>query len=95
MLLGDQFEVIAQDGRREIVTNGEFVRIHPEASDEGVWIETRMGERLLTGEPFKNDDVICNFYLEGHIDPGEYWLIICSRSDSKRLLRAKRLIRVV
>ena len=24
-----------------------------------------------------------------------YWLVICSRSDSKRLLRAKRLIRVV
>ena len=93
--LDDQFEVMSQDGRREIVLNGEFVRIHPEASDEGVWIETRMGERLLTGEPFKNDDVTCDFYLEGHLDPGEYWLIICSRSDSKRLLRAKRLIRVV
>ena len=92
---GNDYETFSRDGRRNITTNGDYIRIHPEASDEGVWIETRMGERLLTGEVYKNDECICDFYLEGHLDPGEYWMVICSRSASKRLLRAKRLIRVL
>lgn len=92
---GNDFEILSRDGRRNIRTNGAFVMVHPKAGDEGVWVETRTGERLLTGEVYKCSEQTCDFYLEGHLDPGEYWLVICSRSASKRLLRAKRLIRVV
>ena len=92
---GNDFEILSRDGRRNIRTNGAFVKVHSKEGDEGVWVEARTGERLLTGEVYKCSEQTCDFYLEGHLDPGEYWLVICSRSASKRLLRAKRLIRVV
>ena len=88
-------QILSSDGRRTITTNGHNVMVDASAPDEGAWIETRDGKRLLTGEIFNISSVHCDFYLEGHLDPGEYWLVICSRGETPELLRSQLLVRVV
>lgn len=90
-----EYEEITTDGRRKITANGADVKVHAEADDEGVWIEDDAGEKLLRGEVFSTSVTTCDFYLEGHLDPGAYWLVIYSRSNTKKLLRARRRIHVV
>ena len=90
-----EYEEITTDGRRKITSNGVDVKVHADAADEGVWIEDDAGERLLHGEVFETSVTTCDFYLEGHLDPGEYWLAIYSRGSTKKLLRARRRIHVV
>lgn len=90
-----KYEEIATDGRREISSNGAEVKVHADVDDEGVWIENDEGEKLLRGEVFSTSAVTCDFYLEGHLDPGVYWLVIYSRGKTKKLLRARRRIYVV
>lgn len=90
-----EYEDITTDGRRKITSNGLEVKVHAEADDEGVWIEDDAGEKLLRGEVFSTSVTTCDFYLEGHLNPGEYWLAIYSRGNSKQLLRARRRIHVV
>ena len=87
---------IYSDGHRDVHVNGCCIRVHPEAADEGVWIESDAGERLAAGAVYRTDTCCCDFTLDTALPPGLHWLAIYSRiKDDPQLYRADRRITVI
>ena len=90
------YNVVWSDGHRKLNINGMYVGVKDGVADEGLWIESESGEKLVKGAIYSATTCTCDFTLDEHLDPGHYWVAIYARySDSEDLLRARRRIKVI
>jgi len=96
MLLPDgPYDRMPADGERRLSCVGTAIEVHPGATGEGVWIENDAGEKLLEGADVEAEFSLCQFTLRGHINPGSYWVVICSRiNQTGEFVQARRRITV-
>ena len=91
-----QYGVLSADGSRKVKTDGNRIHVHAGVSDEFVRIENDNGEVLITGEVYHATDNCCDANFEGHLDPGDYWYVINSRSSGdSALLSVRRRVKVI
>lgn len=63
---------------------------------DGLWLETREGERIAEFRVTEHDDGRINCVLEDSVPLGEYWLVIgCREPGRKEVFTGRRLVQVV
>jgi len=91
----EAYDVVARDGERLVEVSGTMMKVRAEAEDEGIWIENDAGAMLLRGDIQSCDCCTARFKLTDPIEPGLYWLAVCSRATTGGpLLRARRRLTV-
>jgi len=91
----EAYDTVARDGERLVEVAGTMMTIHPDAEDEGIWIENDAGVVLTRGHIQYDDCCHARFKLTDPVVPGLHWLVVASReaADSP-LLRARRRLTV-
>jgi len=89
------YDVVARDGERLVEVTGTKMKVHAEADDEGIWIENDAGAKILRGDIQSCDCCSARFKLTEPVEPGLYWLAVCSRAPTGGpLLRFRRRLTV-
>ena len=85
ILCGDECEMV-----------GCNLPVNVTGPDEGVWLESRQGDRVATGRITRGDDTLIYFVFDGPIEIGEYWLVVgCRLAGANVVATARRLVNVV
>jgi len=89
------YDTFAADGLRKIEASGIIPPIHPEATDEGIWVENDEGVRLLTGEVTHSEFARTVYTLTGPLPRGDHWVVALGRYlDQPAVIQTRRRVHV-
>jgi len=90
------YDTFAADGVRTVEATGIIPPIHPDSTDEGIWVENDAGVRLLSGVVTSSEFARTKYTLTGPLPSGDHWVIALGRYlDQPAVIRTKRRVHVL
>ena len=90
------YDQIVADGLRKFTVTGYIPAVNLAQPDEGVWLESDAGEKVLVATVEKSEFAYADCTLDGSLERGDYWIVIqCRYRDEPNLVRCRRRIKVV